>query len=171
MLVVRLVACSAPTVSSILYSPAISQGYSRFISIRLNSSTSDDVSELAVDSQPNKGVLDTSLLRTQSVVLYRLGDDSQYYYGNDTFHYRAHQTGLTVDGELSPCLPLSSLPGVVTVPILNVNDAPELLLDVFSQPSPYLLNRYGNNSASRFIFDIDLLEGQNFSILLMLQVS
>lgn len=159
----------APTVSDVTFAPAISQGYSRSIIIQLNSSMSDDATELVVDSLPAHGVLDTSML-DQGLVLYRIAESSQYFYGIDTFQYRAQQTGLTVGGELSPCLPLTSEPRSVSVPVLNVNDAPALLLDVFAQPTRALLDRYGSNSASRFIFDVDLIEDQNFSIVLTLQV-
>ena len=169
MLLSTIAKCAAPIVETLYIGP-YPQGYSYDIVVFLNySSLYNDVSDFVITSQPQYGILDTSML-SQGIVKYRITNSGQYFYGNDTFTYIAQQTGLTTTGLLSPCSPLQSKPKDIIIDISNLHDAPALLINIFEQPTDYLSNVYQNNSNARFIFDIILSENEPFSITLNIQV-
>ena len=169
MIVANNVRCKPATVPD-MNAGSIVQAFSAFLPIRLNySSPEGDAADFVIVDLPQRGILDLTRI-SSGLVRYQIKSTEQFFYGTDTFTYRADQNGLTLDGLLSPCLPLQSRLARVTINITNLYDAPVFLLDVTAQPTSTLADRYSNSSSGRYIYDVDIFEDQPFDILLTVQV-
>lgn len=168
MLVSSVSACAAPYMNGQVLGP-FPQGYSLPVPVFLNyTSKFDDEASFVVVGQPQYGTLDSELL-SQGVIKYRIADNQQFFFGNDTFFVIAQQTGFTSSGVLSPCAPLRSAVVRITIQVNNIRDAPILTLDLNMQPDKRLLQAYGNDTRPRFAFDVNLTEDEPFSIIMTIQ--